>query len=264
MTKAPAELFGLIDALNAHSLDVPEEVRGYTATVERLTDHRMPGKIPYVVPADMLDWPVDALVQRARARAVNGALNEQIGYCIGEVVDELTEQAIAVLRSHVDRFLDQLRPRFDPAARAVHTAAKAGVRPGMRPADVIGDDKLRKHWLSLPDHIAMLEEIAGLRMKLSEVLDVAPHPDDYTGLKQIPGAPAPRRWAAAFSKQSQRWNRDARPRRDNEQPQDRWLRLSLAAPLELVYLADIEAPAPPPLAATRGPLTVAHGLGGNA
>lgn len=98
----------------------------------------------------------------------------------------VNEAAHILVHEHLPTILDGLRVPFTKAAKGVFAVAKAGVRPGMDAEDVLAleDISAVKAWRALPEHVRTLDNIAALRIELSEVFGIAPtisHPQAVLG-----------------------------------------------------------------------------------
>lgn len=103
-------------------------------------------------------------------------LPEMPGAAASHVQDRLTQEVRAALIVHVPVILDALRGPFTAAAKQVTKAAETGIRAGMSAADVIDLDTPAAitAWRALPEHVGTLNDIARLRVQMSESLGISP------------------------------------------------------------------------------------------
>ena len=134
-----------------------------------------------------------------------------------------------------DEIIDHLRPDFDTAGKAVHAAVQLGITPDFTDRDVIKSDDIvavRDAWTAMPALARKLDEIAGLRILLTQVAGVAPAPVVYAT-----GGPSEMVTGAMFHDDAPRW------RAMGEHPVRLWLRLCARKPVRLLSTAEAAAAA---------------------
>lgn len=97
------------------------------------------------------------------------------------VQDQVLKELQDVVQADVPRILNELRPKFDAAAKAVYAALDLGITPGITAERVLELEDIRAVdvWRKLPDHLAALGNMARLRMLLTEDLGVPPRPEAF-------------------------------------------------------------------------------------
>lgn len=130
---------------------------------------------PASLPGDPAGLTAEDIGRWADSEAVRTGLSESRKNQLARLRNHLAACLAGVLAEDVPRILDALKPRFEEAARGVHSAVQAGIRPESGPEDVIelGTAAI-KAWKALPGHVAALDETAGARVELSRVLGVEP------------------------------------------------------------------------------------------
>lgn len=133
-------------------------------------------------PPDIAAWLAAADLDKLTAEQLVDQMREcflSLGVRSGAVVDDhqgvqsrpgdlarqagvaLLGRALDALADGLDDVFDQLRPRWDDAAAAVHAAAAAGITATMTADEVIDADDaaLVAHWRALPAAVAALDQI---------------------------------------------------------------------------------------------------------
>jgi hypothetical protein len=221
------EVADLVDALDRHEVVYPDPVAAAMRLHAAIVDGTVQALARRSHPVDLVTLSVEELAAHTRSLAVTRALEEteQVQTVAVHVDEDLCAQVVALLREHADDIVDQLRPRFDPAAAYLHQAVAVGITAGMTAQQVISlGDRAVNTWRTLPRHVRVLDEIAAVRIAMSEVLDVAPDPRPFS-------SPPARRYGAAFSTSAPPWRIDRA-----ETSTARWLRLSTGEPEPLRLL----------------------------
>ncbi len=226
MSFRPDAMPVLLAQLRRAGVTLPAEVSDAVATLENIAE--VSEQVLALPPIDPLCGDRDQLVAALRQRAILGTVRAQLGPVMYGLLEEITAAVAAVLRAEADDLISQLRPRFDEAAAAVHAATKTGIHPGIHPDAVMSlGNRAITAWRSLPAHAGVLDDIAGARIALSDVLDIAPREDPF----------GPRQYGAAFSTSVPTWDPKARG-------VNRWLEVTMHAqpePLTLVTVAQAHA-----------------------
>lgn len=217
----PGDVARFVDKLDDLEVTYPDQVASAMAFHATIADGTMVATAGQVSTPDLLAMDRAALAAHIKdVAAVRSLVGESLGNAAWEVDQQLCAAAVVLLREHADDILDQLRPAFDTAAKAVHEAVAVGVQSGMGAQQVIGvGDRAVRAWRGLPPHIATLDRIAALRRDMTFVLDVAPHADKFRDNYRNHGA--------AFSPSGMAMERADRQRVSTA---DMWLRLSTGEP----------------------------------
>lgn len=161
----------LTDQMTALDVRLPAEITRLSATWATLDDLRQPKPEPAVgllADADTITGMVLAAAQRRATLA-------EVGVVIDQMERELLSDATSWYQHHADDVIDQLRPSFDAAARAVRGAVSAGVTSTMGLRDA-PDDAVTL-WRAAYGRGAatdQLSAVASARYALSESCWIAP------------------------------------------------------------------------------------------
>lgn len=245
----PRAFAGLVADLLSHDVELPGPVLAAAALhtdVEsgRLlstSTQRMTGE--QVLAADL-----PALADEAHRRALAHRLEADLRHAVVQIDEDATAHAASTLATLADEVLDQLSPRFDQAAAALHAAASHGIQPGATAATVIDlAPGAIAAWRDLPRHVRVLDDLADVRIRMTELLQLAPFETNGVRLKADG-------WATdigACFHPTQPWHVDA------ESSTDRWLRLSGGdQPARLLSIRDSASAAETARAARAGALVV--------
>jgi hypothetical protein len=182
------------------------------------------------LPSELLGLTDDEIRDTMRNFGVAHALDGSHGP--GAVAYESMGRALAAaiaaeLCVLADDILDQLRARFDEAARVVHQATALGLHGGTSERDILKADnveELRDAWTAVPAATRMLDTIAASRILLSSAAGVPPAP--RFGLR--PGETINEYASAMFRTDGRPW------REEWEQTWQMWLRLCTGSPAQLL------------------------------
>lgn len=209
----PEPLVRLVDELLRRGLTLPADVlRGRTLLADV-------GRAPAV--ASLLSLDADQLREEVERRTLRESLSPQREEATVAVARELATETGRVLLDGLDGLLDQLRPAFDAAGQAVREAVALGIAPRMSADAVLllpAGQAAVTAWLALPGHLAVLEDLSKLRLRLCEDLGAEPGSD-------------PRAYAACFAAEGS-WTLPGEKNRDT------WLRLSELQPVRLLAVAE--------------------------
>lgn len=224
----PRQVAALLAELTSLGVTLPDGVADAATVLEDAANGTLARQAADPLPFDVLLHLNRAeLLEEVRARAVRAKVVDDLAEAAWSVGAQIATATAALLRDKADDVLAQLRPPFERAADAVHHATTLGLHPGMTADDVIA---LANHdattaWSALTGPVKVLEEIAAVRIAMTDVLDVAPAPNPF----------GPRVYGAAFSTHAPNmtapWGR-------SESAVDKWLRLSQGESLRLLTVAD--------------------------
>lgn len=228
MSQTMHDVRNLIESLRRHGITLTADVDRVLALHKAITApdaHDLPAPdLTTATADDVLDWVRHAaFTQENRDALVNRAWMLE-----GQIASTLT----GLLTNDVEAILDQLRPDFTTAAVAVHDTVTAGIRPNHTADDVISlGARAINMWQKLGPQVTILEDIADIRIALTDVLNVAP-------VKVLWLTDRP--YAACFTTSDAPW-----VDRNDRWLSARWLRLTIAndGPLALLPLEQTQAAA---------------------
>lgn len=228
----PGDVARFIKTLDDFDVSYPEQVAAAMVTHATIADGSMVATAGQIESPDLLAMEQGAVAAHVKHVATVRLLagDSSLATAAWQIDLQLCAAAAGVLRDNGDDILDQLRPAFATAAKAVHEAVAVGIGPRMTAQQVIAvSDRAVNAWRALPPHIRTLDTITALRGDMAFVLAVAPYADPFRDHYRNLGA--------AFSPSG------APLERGDRQPEstvDRWLRLSSgeAEPLRLMTLEE--------------------------
>lgn len=236
----PQLVAALVDELRRRGIEVPAAALHGRDLLDTVAHERL---VALPAPTSLLDLTAADLRSHVERLAFLARLQADLGESGAEVAKSLAGEVAAVLRDSLDPILAQLRPSFDAAGVAVHAAVRLGIQPGHRADAVIGlGDDAVVAWRGLSAHVSVLDDIAGLRVRLTDALGTDPLPDPFNYDQ--------RAYAACFTTSGGLWS--AR----HEDSRDRWLRLSAAEPVRLLTVAETRAAATPYQLLPSGPQVI--------
>lgn len=195
-----------------------------------------------------LDLTAGELIEHAALLAAYDATSGDVSpmhQALVEIADQGAREAAADLRAGgIDTVIEQLRPEFDAAAAIVREAAALGIRSDTSPQWVMdAGPKAIAAWQRLHPAIARLNQVAILRVRLSELLNLAPTLTDAQQMSGLSLDVGTVDYSVCFTDpDSGAFTVDGRSHRNRTPGASMdWLLLAASAPLRLNTPAEVKA-----------------------
>lgn len=140
---------------------IPAPVRRALTLQQEIADTliRPPAVSAWLAEQDLDRVRAEDVAELMRAHVVAREVGDRRGELAREVTAHLVDRAVDALADHLDDVVDQLRPRWNEAARVVAAAVDAGITSATTADEAIADDTQVQHWRALAGAVATLDQL---------------------------------------------------------------------------------------------------------